>query len=306
MLYRWFRSKELAVPLKTHGDRKYQDTTARLVSAVELSNLRVEHRSLQAGFQTPGVCVSNELAFVLSGRAFAVQEARGVSRRNFIQPGIACICPEGTYETTSGITSAIECLHIFLPPTLIQQSALEDYDIDPAKVELAYIGGIRDAMLHQIAMNIHTVASRGVEPTDRLFLDGMQAALAAHLLRSYSIDRWSPSSRTPNIDAKRLERVLDFIEARLAENISLRVLAAEANLSDFHFSRLFREATGLPPHRYVTYRRVQEAQARLALKHSSLAEIALQTGFRSQGNFIRAFRYATGLTPGQYRAIRQQ
>jgi AraC family transcriptional regulator len=293
------------VSLKTHGDRKYQSTTSRLVSAIELSNLRVEHRSLEAGFHMPGVCTSNELAFVLSGRAFAIQEGNGQTRRNFIQPGIACICPEGTDENVSGITSPIECLHIFLPPTLIQKSALEDYDIDPAKARLAYSGGLRDAILHQIAMHIHSVAGRGVEQADRLFLDGMQASLAAHLLRNYSIDRWSPPAKAPNIDARRLERVLDLIEARFAENITLRDLAAEAHLSDFHFLRLFREATGLPPHRYVTYRRVQEAQKRLALNHSSLADIALETGFGSQGNFIRAFRNAAGLTPGQYRALRQ-
>ncbi|MGV7219366.1 helix-turn-helix domain-containing protein [Bradyrhizobium sp. UFLA05-112] len=291
--------------LKTHGDRKYHDTTSRLVGVAEFPHLRVEHRFLEAGFQRPGVCVSNELAFVLSGRAFAIQEGNGLTRRDFIQPGIACICPEGTDESVSGITSPIECLHIFLPPTLIQQSALEDYDIDPSKAELVYSGGLRDAMLHQIAMNIHGVASRGVEQIDRLFLDGMQAALAAHLIGNYSVDRWRRPSKAPNIDAKRLKRVLDFIEARFAENITLHDLAAEAHLSDFHFLRLFREATGLSPHRYLTYRRVQEAQTRLALNHSSLVDIALETGFRSQGNFIRAFRNATGLTPGQYRALRQ-
>ncbi|MGY8668385.1 AraC family transcriptional regulator [Bradyrhizobium sp. UFLA05-109] len=291
--------------LKTHGDRKYQDTTSRLAGVAEFSNLRVEHRFLEAGFQEPGVCISNELAFVLSGRAFAIQEGNGLTRRNFIQPGIACICPEGINENVSGITSPIECLHIFLPPTLIRQSALADYDIDPSKAELVYSGGLRDAKLHQIAMNIHSVAGRAVEQIDRLFLDGMQAALAAHLLGNYSVDRWSPPAKAPNIDAKRLKRVLDFIEVRFAENISLRDLAAEARLSDFHFLRLFREATGLSPHRYVTYRRIQEAQKRLASNHSSLVDIAVETGFRSQGNFIRAFRNATGLTPGQYRALRQ-
>ena len=115
--------------LQAHGDRKYQSTTSHLVDAVGLSNLRVEHRFIEAGFQKPGVCVANGIACVLSGRAFAIQEANGQTHRNFIQPGIACICPEGTYEGVSGITSPIECLHIFLPPTLIQQSALEDYDI---------------------------------------------------------------------------------------------------------------------------------------------------------------------------------
>jgi AraC family transcriptional regulator len=158
-------------------------------------------------------------------------------------------------------------------------------------------------MLHQIALNIHNVAGRGLVRTDRLFVDGMQAALAAHLLGNYSIDRWRPPKKAPNIDAKRLKRVLDFIEEHFAENLTLRELAAEAHLSEFHFLRLFREATGLSPHRYVTYRRVQEAQAQLGLNRSSLVEIALEAGFGSQGNFIRVFRKATGLTPGQYRKL---
>ena len=96
---------------------------------------------------------------------------------------------------------------------------------------------------------------------------------------------------------------LDFIEARFTENITLRDLAAQVHLSEFHFLRLFREATGLSPHRYITYRRVQEAQAHLQLNRSSLVEIALETGFGSQGNFIRVFRKATGFTPGQYRSL---
>jgi AraC family transcriptional regulator len=50
---------------------------------------------------------------------------------------------------------------------------------------------------------------------------------AAHLLSNYSIDRWSPPTKTPNIDTKRLKRVVDFIEEHFAENLMLRDLAAE-------------------------------------------------------------------------------
>jgi AraC family transcriptional regulator len=131
----------------------------------------------------------------------------------------------------------------------------------------------------------------------------MRTALAAHLIGSYTVDRWQPPARTPSLDARRLKRVLDFIEAHLASDISLDDLAAEACLSPFHFSRLFREATGLSPCRYVTDRRIQAAQKMLAVEQSSLVQVALDTGFGSQGNFTRAFRKATGLTPGQYREL---
>jgi AraC family transcriptional regulator len=212
----------------------------------------------------------------------------------------------GVEEVESANTSTIECLHIYLPATLVGRSAIADYDIDPSKAELSYVGGLRDPKLYQIAMGFQSVLAREAEPTDRLFLDGMQAALAGYLLGNYAIDRWRPPARSPQFDAKRLERVLDYIESYLTRDIRLADLAAEACLSEFHFSRLFREATGLSPHRYVTFRRVQEAQKRLELDQSSLVEVALETGFGSQANFIRVFRQATGLTPGQYRALHRR
>lgn len=291
--------------LRTHAERKYQGTT-ELLNAVHFPNLRVEHRRLKPGNHEPGICESNELAFVLSGRTFALQTTNGSTHRHFIQPGVACVLPAGAFESASGTTSPLECLHIYLPSSLIERSAMADYNINPAKAELSYAGGLRDPMLYQIAMGFHSILGREAEPTDRLFLDGMQAALAGHLLGHYAIDRWRPPEKTPELDFRRLKRVLDYIEAHFAGDIPLRDLAGEACLSEFHFCRLFREATGLSPHRYVSFRRVQEAQKRLERDHSPLVEIALETGFGAQANFIRVFRKSTSLTPGQYRALRRR
>lgn len=103
------------------------------------------------------------------------------------------------------------------------------------------------------------------------------------------------------MNVKRLRRVLEFIDARLADDISLRDLAAEACLSPFHFSRLFLGATGTTPHRYLTGRRVAAAKAMILCGETSLAQIAFDAGFGSQGSFTRAFRRIAGMTPGQYR-----
>ena len=85
--------------------------------------------------------------------------------------------------------------------------------------------------------------------------------------------------------------------------LSLDDLAAQACLSPFHFTRLFREATGFTPHRYVMNRRIRAAKEKLALGRASLVEIALETGFGSQANFNRVFRKATGVSPGRFRKI---
>lgn len=288
--------------LAAHGDRKYH-TSRRLSDAADWRSLRVEHRQVAPGLQTELTLECTEVVVVLAGRSAVRRTGDGEMQQAMAQPGVCWICPAGTHESGVELAAPIECLHLFLPPTLIEHSALADYDLDPARARLAYAGGFSDPMVVQFGSAFRGLLGRLPQPTDRLFADGMQAALAAHLLGTYAVDRWQSPGRTPSLDPKRLKRVLDFIEARLADDISLDDLAAEACLSPFHFSRLFRDATGLSPHRYLTDRRVQAAREKLAVGRSSLVEVALDTGFGSQANFIRVFRRATGLTPGQFRDL---
>jgi AraC family transcriptional regulator len=186
---------------------------------------------------------------------------------------------------------------------LLEDSALIDHGIDPASAQLAYVGGFSDPTLAQIGTTLHRMLGReaDAQPTDRIFAEGLRTALAAHLIGNYTVDRWQPATRSPALEPKRLQRVLDFIDTRLASDICLDDLAGEACLSPFHFSRLFHEATGLSPHRYLIERRIRTAQKMLASEHASIAEIALDTGFGSQANFSRTFRKITGVTPRQYR-----
>ncbi|MDU6242818.1 MAG: AraC family transcriptional regulator, partial [Bradyrhizobium sp.] len=75
--------------------------------------------------------------------------------------------------------------------------------------------------------------------------------------------------------------VIDYIETSLGDEVRLDDLAAQACLSPYHFCRLFREATGLSPHRYVTDRRIQAARHDLA-RRISLVGNRLEFGFGSQ------------------------
>ena len=290
--------------LSTHSDRKYQGTT-ELVASAHFSSLRIDRRRLKPGHHEPGVCQSHELVFVLAGRTYALQSANGVTHRHFIRPGISCVCPVGTFEKASGITSPLESLHIYLPPGLIERSAAADYDVDPAKAELSYTGALEDPKFYGIAMAFREALGKAMEPTERLYLDGMQAALAAYLLEKYSIDRWVRPAKLPDLDGDRLERVIDYIEAHFTDDIGLSALAQQAGVSEYHLARLFRATTGVPMHRYVNFRRVQEAQKWLEKSQLPLSEIASMTGFGSQAKFTQVFRNLTGISPRAYRAVRQ-
>ena len=78
-------------------------------------------------------------------------------------------------------------------------------------------------------------------------------------------------------------------------------LAGVAAISLFHFTRVFRDALGLTPHRYVQRRRVERAKAMLLDPRAPLAQIAHACGFASQSHFGQVFKAHTGATPGQWR-----
>ncbi|MGY3496363.1 helix-turn-helix domain-containing protein [Bradyrhizobium sp. USDA 4502] len=114
----------------------------------------------------------------------------------------------------------------------------------------------------------------------------------------------SPSRSRRPLDGRRLGRVLDYIEQHLTEDIAVADLAGVACLSIFYFSRAFSAATGMPPHRYLTQRRLNRAKQMIEAGSASIAETAFIYRFSSQSSFTRAFRRATGTTPAMYRRVR--
>jgi transcriptional regulator GlxA family with amidase domain len=79
-------------------------------------------------------------------------------------------------------------------------------------------------------------------------------------------------------------------------------LAKISSVSQAHFARSFKEAFGVPPHRYLLTRRIERAKALLRDTKMSITDIAFQTGWKSLGTFGRIFRDITGESPGELRA----
>jgi len=97
------------------------------------------------------------------------------------------------------------------------------------------------------------------------------------------------------------KRVAEYIEEHLAEITPLTALAALVDLSPFHFTRAFKQSFGLPPHRYLSYRRIEHAKALLADPRISVTQVGSRLGFSDTSSFSMSFRKHTGLTPTAYR-----
>jgi len=107
------------------------------------------------------------------------------------------------------------------------------------------------------------------------------------------------------LTSRRLKRILDHFEARLAEDIRLADLASDSGLSECYLARTFRAATGTTLHAALVERRIARARSLIEAglrrrARASLAEVAAATGFSSHAHMTTAFRRVLGVTPSEW------
>jgi len=111
-----------------------------------------------------------------------------------------------------------------------------------------------------------------------------------------------PRAAPGGLPGAALRRVLEHIEANVHRGTRLGELARLVHMSSFHFARLFKISTGLPPHRFVVVQRVEQAKRLLACADVPIATVGRAVGFRTASHFTAAFRRVTDVTPSAYRA----
>ena len=151
----------------------------------------------------------------------------------------------------------------------------------------------------QLLMQALLIEAETGGPNGQLYVDSLSTALATHFVNHYSIERPVALPSLETSERQRLGAVIDYIEAHLTEDVSLSDLALQAGLSKFHFSRLFKQAMGLTPHKYVIRRRIEQA-AHTLKQGQPIAQVAHQFGISDQSHFTRVFKQVKGSTPRQF------
>ena len=294
--------------LADHGRIKFPG--AELIAASgdrNWSSVYAECRRHPAGELPAFTSSVTEVTYAIRGapQAKVFRASAGRSQATAVRPGTLWICPQGVYESSIRMTGALpEILHICLPASVFQRLSVDDGMPEVRPEALRYEADPHDPLLTQLAIAIG-VELKAETSAGRLLVEGASLGLAARLAHSYgSGDTGSGGGkRRPShgLDPRRLQRVLDFIEENFDTDLSIADLARVACLSQFHFSRAFRIATGLPPHRYLSERRLQHAKALLCSPQQSISAIALACQFSSQASFTRAFTRAVGVPPAKFR-----
>ncbi len=103
-----------------------------------------------------------------------------------------------------------------------------------------------------------------------------------------------------------VERVITSARGRLCEPISLHDMSRVAYLSAFHFNRVFHQITGLPPAKFISAMRLDEAKRLLLNTNLSITDICFEVGYNSLSTFTRLFTQRVGLGPREFRYLAER
>lgn len=225
----------------------------------------------------------------------------------------------GSVEVFSGNThqeraldgSISESVNVLLDESIVKRAANE-VGVELAQLEILDSLHARDPQVGQLLLSfLSEVKSDSLG--GELYTQSLATALAVHLLREHSSlgERKKKEfdygqhqgGEAGGLSARALKAATDYIGDYLASEITLQGIARQANLSERHFSRLFKESTGLSPHQYVIRERVEKARSLLMSTDLSVGEVAISCGFSHQGHLARHFVRQVGTSPTRFRAL---
>ena len=189
-------------------------------------------------------------------------------------------------------------LMFYLPRAILRAAAEEEGLRCDDDLRYPLGAGIQDSVVSRLLTSLRPALERPREAS-AVFVDYVASSLCHHVARTYG---GMPRPRPRGALAPWQERrVKEMLEQDLAGDAPLSRYAAECGLSVRHFGRAFRQSTGMPPHRWLTQRRIERAQRLLRDPRLSLPEVALACGFADQSHFTRVFSATVGMSPGAWR-----
>jgi AraC family transcriptional regulator len=260
--------------------------------------------SSEEAFDMPAV---NEpfIVWIVSGEAQTEErELGGALVTTHIRPGSLFLTMAGApyaFKWKRLSSEPLEVVLLLLGMPIFDAALQELYGDRAQEAHFRNTSGAEDAQLVSLLACLRRELAQ--PNASALLVRGMADAIAVHLARRY-VDVGATNLEGSALPAYKLRLVTLWMAEHLAEPFSLATLANIAGISEFHFNRLFRKATGMPPSQYQIKLRMESARRLLRETATSVVDIANEVGYSNPSHFAQQFRKETGFTPSDYRRQR--
>tara|TARA_R110001583_G_scaffold16561_17_gene67934 strand:+ start:38053 stop:38922 length:870 start_codon:yes stop_codon:yes gene_type:complete len=215
-------------------------------------------------------------------------------------PGKFCLMPQHS-ESHWQLGQPQQFMHLYFSDDYLKQLALKVFDIDPRMLQLPELTFTDEAATE--ALFRHCIVNNDwLSGGDRLAMEQVSNTILVSMLQNMGISK-SVSHLKGGLSPKVISMVSDFMHANFHRQIYLSELAELAQLSEYHFCRMFKQSLAQTPQAYLLTIRIEQVKLRLTSASESASDIALQCGFSNQSHMGRYFKKIVGVSPRQYRQL---
>ncbi len=150
-------------------------------------------------------------------------------------------------------------------------------------------------------LSLFACEARNRQQGYELILESLAIQIVVNLLRTVENNVSFPVREKNYYEKTNIKKAIDFLMESYHDTLSLNALAQVANLSPYHFIRVFKAETGKTPFEFLLDIKIDRASQLLGSGQHSITQVCYMTGFNSLSHFTTAFKRKTGLTPSEYR-----
>lgn len=267
------------------------------------NEFQVKHLRVSAGEILEHTTKFNEVNLTLAGQLNTQRQTSiGKNRFDSTDSQRMCLMPVG--QTFSAHwKEEYEYIAVDFSQNFLSQTALE-MNLSPNINLKENVVPKKDLLIQHLSLAFLAESAKE-ETASRLYSESIAQTLMFHLIKNYTTADFQNKRFSGGLSGNKLNKVKEFINDNLEQDLTISEIAAIAGLSHFHFARSFRKTTGFTPQQYITNRRIEKAKELLAKSNLPIVEIGLQTGFKNQSHFTTLFRKFTSLTPKIWREAKQ-
>lgn len=260
--------------------------------------LRLDYHR-QPSHETPEHFVQQHVISITLKPVMAERLFNGNFQQENLVHGDVAIIPAQIKHLSRWYSDA-EFIIISVEPAFLTKVAIETGDWQELEVKPRFAAP--DPLIHQLGLALQAELV-SPENSSRIYRESLTNTLCVHLLKNYCTTNHNSLyyAKDKGLSSWKLKQAIAYINDNLNQDLTLAEIAAVVDMSMYHFSRLFKQSTGLAPHQYVMNCRIERAKKLLAQTNQPIDQICEQVGFQSQSHFTNVFRKLVAITPRAYR-----